>query len=138
MPTSSTWERTMNTSTEIELDSRIAEYIANPKLGDPQWEREWADLLDERHGKTRVPTVDELACALSYIENEFLLEDGQIDGEQWAEGLAFGRYPGCERDKVAAGEILPQLSRSEWARLTARADHLAEGEGMQPKFARTE
>ena len=45
-----------------------------------------------------MPTIDEFARALRYIENEYVLKD-RIDMEQWAEGLAFGRYAGDAEEK---------------------------------------
>lgn len=117
-----------------QLDREIAEYMANPKLGDPKWEREWADLLKEKHSKARMPTIDELARALRYIENEYVIKGGNIDGEQWAEGLAFGRYAGDAEDKRAATEVLGQLSRAAWLRIAERANYLAREQGDTPRY----
>lgn len=119
-----------------EIDRKIAEHLSAAKLGDPTWERQWQDLLDERHGRSRVPTVAELATALAYIEREFRLDDGVIDGEQWAEGLAFGRFSGDTHQVAAAKEMLGQLSRSQWTGIAARADYLASTHGMAPRFGR--
>jgi hypothetical protein len=80
-----------------QLDREIAEFIAKPKLGDPKWESDWAALLSEKHTKARMPTPDELARAFMYIEREYVLKDGRIDMEQWAEGLAFGQRTRADR-----------------------------------------
>src|SRR5512143_1301177 len=53
--------------TPTQLDAEIAEFLAKPKLGDPKWEREWSDLLTEKHSKARMPTIDEMARALRYV-----------------------------------------------------------------------
>ena len=117
-----------------QLDKEIAEFMANPKLGDPKWEREWSELLTEKHSKARMPTVDELARAFRYIENEYVIKDGRIDMEQWAEGLAFGRYAGDADDKHQAKEMFKQASASTWLRTAERANHLAREQGEDPRY----
>ena len=120
--------------TSAQLDREIAEYLAKPKLGDKQWEREWADLLQEKHTKARLPTIDELARAFRYIEREFTLKEGNIDGEQWAEGLAFGQYAGSAEEKRMAKEMFGQLSTAQWLRLAERANYLSQEQGEKPRY----
>lgn len=117
-----------------QLDREIAEYMANPKLGDKTWEREWSELLTERHSKARMPTVDEMARALRYVENEYVIRDGRVDMEQWAEGLAFGRYAGDAEDKRRAKEMLDQVSAATWLRAAERANYLAREQGEAPRY----
>jgi len=124
--------------TAAQLDREIAEFLAKPKLGDPAWERAWADLLTEKHSKARMPTIDELARAFSYIEREFVIKEGRIDMEQWAEGLAFGqRYCADEEDKRQAKEALKQLSRAVWLRAAERANYLLREQGEAPRYLQT-
>ena len=122
--------------TAAQLDQEIAEFLAKPKLGDPAWEREWAALLREKHSKARVPTIDEIARAIRYIENEYVLEDGRIDGEQWAEGLAFGRYAGDADTKLQAKEVFKQLSHAAWLELAERANYLAREQDETPRYVK--
>lgn len=70
------------------------------------------------------PTLDELASALSYIRSEWVLEDGWIDSEQWAEALAFARYRGEPDDYRDARECEAQLTPRQWADIAARAAHM--------------
>ncbi|HSX23393.1 MAG TPA: hypothetical protein VLE97_11520 [Gaiellaceae bacterium] len=118
-----------------QLDREIAEFMANPKLGDKTWEREWSALLTERHSKARMPTVDELARALSYVEREYVIGDGRVDMEQWAEGLAFGRYAGDAEDKRRARELLDQVPAATWLRAAERANYLAREQGESPRYS---
>ena len=120
--------------TIAQLDREIAEFLAKPKLGDPKWEREWADLLTEKHSKVRTPTIDELARALRYIENEYVIKDGRIDMEQWAEGLAFGRYAGDAENKHQAKEAFKQLPHAAWLRAAERANYLAHEQGEAARY----
>lgn len=122
--------------TPAQLDREIAEYLAKPKVGDPKWEREWASLLAEKHSKARMPTIDELARAFRYIENEYVIKNGRIDSERWAEGLAFGRYAGDATDKAQAKDALRQLSSGEWLRIAERANYLARDEGQAPRYVK--
>lgn len=124
------------TKTAAQLDREIAEFIAKPKLGDPAWEAAYRDLLSERHSKARMPTIDELSRALRYIEHEFVIRDGRIDGEQWAEGLAFGRHAGDAEGKLLAKEALEQLPRAAWLRLAERANYLAQQQGEAARYLR--
>lgn len=117
-----------------QLDREIAEFLAKPKVGDPKWEREWADLLTEKHSKARMPTIDEMARALRYVENEYVIKDGRVDMEQWAEGLAFGRYAGDAEDKRRAKEMLGQVSAATWIRAAERANYLAREQGDAPRY----
>lgn len=117
------------------LDEKIAYYKANPKLGDPQWEREWADLLVLKHSKARLPTEAELARALNYAEGEFHLR-GHVSAEQWAEGLAFGRGTPEPEDKRRVRHMIGQLSDAQWLRIAERANHLAQREGEAPRYQR--
>jgi len=117
-----------------QLDREIAEFLANPKLGDKKWERDWADLLTEKHSKARMPTIDEMARALRYVENEYVIKDGRVDMEQWAEGLAFGRYAGDAEDKRRAKEMLDQVSTATWIRAAERANYLAREQGDEPRY----
>jgi hypothetical protein len=91
----------------------------------------------------RVPTLEELASAWYFIEHEYTLKEGNIDGEQWAEGLAFGRsIDGLKKaDPVEYRELLAmakdfkgQLSDDNWAMIAARADRLRVDQGEVPKF----
>ncbi len=120
--------------TPSQLDREIAEFLAKPKVGDPKWEREWSDLLTEKHSKARMPTIDELARAFRYIEHEYNIENGRIDTEQWAEGLAFGRYAGDAEDKLQAKEALKQLSPAMWLRVAERANYIAREQGEAARY----
>jgi len=120
--------------TAVQLDREIAEFLAKPKLGDPKWEREWADLLTEKHAKARMPTIDEIARALRYVENEYVIKNGRIDMEQWAEGLAFGRYAGDADDKRQAKEAFQQLPSAAWLRAADRANYLAREQGDVARY----
>ena len=117
-----------------QLDKEIAEFMAKPKLGDPTWERAWSELLTEKHSKARMPTVDEIACALRYVEREYTLKDGPPDMEQLAEGLAFGRYAGDADDKRWAREALDQIAAAIWLRTAERANYLAREQGEAPRY----
>jgi len=117
-----------------QLDKEIAEFMTNPKLGDPTWEREWSELLTEKHSKARMPTVDELARAFRYIENEFRIKDGRVSMEQWAEGLAFGRFAGDADDKYQAKEMMKQVSAATWLRAAERANALSREQGEAPRY----
>ena len=117
-----------------QLDKEIAEFMADPKLGDPKWERQWSELLTEKHSKARMPTVDELARAFRYIENEYVIKDGRIDMEQWAEGLAFGRYAGDADDKRQAKAMIDQVSAATWLRAAERANRLAREQDEAPRY----
>lgn len=121
--------------TAAQLDREIAEFLAKPKVGDPKWEREWADLLAERHTKARMPTIDEFARALRYIENEYVLKD-RIDMEQWAEGLAFGRYAGDAEEKRRVREMIKQLPDAAWLRAAERANYLAREQDEAPRYVK--
>ena len=121
--------------TAAQLDREIAEFIAKPKLGDSKWEREWAALLTEKHSKARVPTIDELARAFSYVEREYVIKDGRIDMEQWAEGLAFGqRYAADAEDKHQAQEMLKQQPQATWLRAAERANRLSREQDEAPRY----
>lgn len=120
--------------TAAQLDHEIAEFLAKPKLGDPKWEREWADLLTEKHSKARMPTIDELARAFRYVENEYVIKDGRIDMEQWAEGLAFGRYAGDAEEKRQAKEMIKQQPQTAWLRAAERANRLSREQDEAPRY----
>jgi len=122
------------TKSPAQLEREIAEFLAKPKLGDPKWEREWANLLTEKHSKARMPTLEELARAFRYIKNEFVIKGGHIDGKQWAEGLAFGRYAGNAEEKRQAKEALKQLPHAEWLRIAERANYLAQEQGETARY----
>jgi hypothetical protein len=117
-----------------QLDKEIAEFMAKPKLGDPAWEREWSGLLTEKHSKARMPTVDEIARAVRYVEHEYTLADGGMDMEQLAEGLAFGRYAGDADDKRWARDLFNQVSAANWLRAAERANYLAREQGEAPRY----
>jgi hypothetical protein len=121
--------------TAAQLDREIAEFLAKPKLGDPTWEREWSELLTEKHSKARIPTVDEIARALNYLDNEYRSND-RYDGEQWAEGLAFGRYAADAEDKARAKEIFKQLSAAKWLQIAERANRLAFDQSEKPRYSK--
>ena len=76
------------------------------------------------------PTLDTIATAITYIFNEFRIESGWIDGEQWAEGLAFGRYRGDSEDYRMARECRDQLTSGQWSILTARAEYMRACDGF--------
>ena len=120
--------------TAAQLDHEIAEFLAKPKLGDPKWEREWADLLTEKHSKARMPTIDEIARAFRYVENEYVIKDGRIDMEQWAEGLAFGRYAGDAEEKRQAKEMIKQQPQAAWLRAAERANRLSREQDEAPRY----
>lgn len=122
--------------TAAQLDKEVAEFMANPKLGDPKWERDWADLLTEKHSKARMPTVDEVARALRYVEREYVIKGDRIDVEQLAEGLAFGRYAGDTDEKRRAKMMLDDVSAATWLRATERANHLAREQGEAARYLR--
>ncbi len=118
-----------------QLDREIAEFIAKPKLGDPKWEREWGDLLAEKHTKARLPTIDELARALTYIEREYVLREGRADMEQLAEGLAFGQRSSIDsEDKRRAKEMFEQVSSGTWLRVAERANYLSREQNEAPRY----
>jgi hypothetical protein len=122
--------------TSAQLDAEIAAFLAKPqKLGNLEWERDWAALLSEKHAKARMPTVDELAHAFAYIEREYVIKDGRIDMEQWAEGLAFGQRSGIDaEDKRVARETLKQQPTGVWLRAAERANYLAREQGEAPRY----
>lgn len=122
--------------TAAQLEKDIAEYMANPKIGDKKWEHEWADLLSEKHAKARMPTVDELARALRYIESEFVIKGGRVSAEHWAEGLAFGRYAGDDDHKFQAEHMLEQLSAGKWLRIAEQANYLAREQGEAARYVK--
>ena len=123
--------------TAAQLDAEIAEYLAHPKLGDKKWEREWSALLSEKHSKARMPTLDEIARALRYVEAEYVIKDGKVDGEQWAEGLAFGqRIAADAEDKARAKEVVGQFPDGAWMRVAERADYLAREQGEPARYVR--
>lgn len=117
-----------------QLDKEIAAFLADPKLGDRKWEREWSDLLTEKHSKARMPTVDELARAFRYVEREYVIKDGRIDMEQLAEGLAFGRYAGDADDKRHAKAMLDEVSAATWLRTAERANYLSREQDEAPRY----
>ena len=121
--------------TADQLDREIAEFLAKPKLGDPEWERSWADLLAEKHTRARTPTIDEFACAFSYIESEFVISGGRIDMEQLAEGLAFGQRHAVDAEtKLHAKEVLKQLPRAALLHAAERANYLAREQGQAARY----
>lgn len=123
--------------TPAQLDAEIAAFLAKPqKLRDPKWEREWASLLAEKHSKARAPTLDEIARALEYVEREYVIKNGHVDAEQWAEGLAFGRYAADAENKRRAKEVIGQLSTGEWRRIAERANYLARQQGEAERYSR--
>jgi len=120
--------------TPAQLDREIAEFLAKPKVGDPKWEREWAALLTEKHSKARKPTIDEIAHALSYVEREYAVK-GDINGEQWAEGLAFGQRSSIDMtDKALAKEMLKLLPEADWLLIAERANYLAQEQGEAARY----
>lgn len=111
-----------------------------PKPGTPKV------MLDEqtsepRQTSARMPTLDEVARAFSYIEHEYrgnLEKYKRIDMEQWAEGLAFGQTHGSadEVDKFQAKEALKQLTEAEWLRATERANSLLADQGESARYVK--
>ena len=83
---------------------------------------------------TRTPTEQEIADAYRYIDREYMVEDGRIDGEQWAEGLAFALYRGSEHELAIAREVRPQLTDDQWRVIAARADYLRLDQCLGPLF----
>ena len=73
--------------------------------------------------------INQLATALTYIEHEFII-DGYIDSEQWAEGLAFGRYAPSADEIRKASEAYPQLTPMQWDHIMARAEHMRSCDGF--------
>jgi len=123
------------TKTPAQLDREIAEFLSKPqKLLDPQWESDWAELLAQKHAKARMPTIDELARALRYIEREYGTKGGRVDTEQWAEGLAFGRHAGDAEEKYQAKEMFKQLTPGKWLRVAERANYLAHEQGEAARY----
>ena len=118
------------------LAADMAALLAHTKLGDLEWERAWAACLAEKHAKSRLPTLGELAHAFSYVEREFKL-GGKISGEMWAEGLAFGQRSSvdCE-DTWQAEDALAQLDARSWLIITDCADALARQEGWPERYRR--
>lgn len=88
----------------------------------------------------RMPTLDEVARAYSYIEREYtgnLEKYARIDMEQWAEGLAFGQTYGAEpEDKLQAKDALKQLPDAEWIRAAERANRLLSEQGQSAKYVK--
>lgn len=82
----------------------------------------------------RMPTDAELASAWRYIEREYTLKEGVVDGEQWAEGLAFGDYEGTADDRATVAEMKPQLTEVQWRSIAYRADYIRADQGIAPKF----
>lgn len=117
-----------------QLDKEIAEFMGKPKLGDPAWERAWSELLTEKHSKARMPTTDEVARAIRYIDNEYRLKDDRVSLEQLAEGLAFGRYAGDAEDKRRAKEMLEEISAATWLRTAERANFLSRDQLETPRY----
>jgi hypothetical protein len=79
------------------------------------------------------PTVDRIARAFGYIEREFTLKDGIIDGEMWAEGLAFhGPDRPDEFHLEQARAARSQLTDDQWVDIAARAQYLRMEQGLSP------
>jgi hypothetical protein len=89
--------------------------------------------------KLRTPTDQELADALCYIEREFVIRDGLISGEHWAEGLAMhdavAYFPASADHIAQVRAVRPQLSESAWIGIAERADYLRFSEAMAPRFS---
>lgn len=94
----------------------------------------------------RTPSLKEIAYAFRYLDHEYYLK-GDIDGEMWAEGLAFGvpdrrdRQPRpdsglTDYDVQVAREVFPQLTEQQWRALAARADYLRGEQEEDPRYAR--
>ena len=83
----------------------------------------------------RTPTIEEIAAAWHYIDNEYTLKDGGVDGEQWAEGLAFWTYAPSRDELAVAREIKPQLTDAQWQSIAARADYLRFEQHEPPRYA---
>lgn len=126
------------TKSPAQLDREIEEFLARPKkLGDPAYESEWAELLAQKHARARLPTINELAHAFSYIEREYSLKDGRISSEQWAEGLAFGQnYSVDSTDRHQANEAFKQLSEGTWLRIAERANYIAREQQLPQRYVK--
>jgi hypothetical protein len=125
-----------NKRSPAQLQRDIDEFLAKPqKLGDPKWEREWADLLTEKHSKARMPTLVEIAHAFAYIDREYTLKEGNIDMEQWAEGLAFGQRASIDAsDRRQAEDAFGQWSSAQWLRAAERANYLSREQDEAPRY----
>ena len=83
------------------------------------------------------PSDEVLARALRYLENEFVVRDGRVDGEMIAESLGFydERYPKPTSDELSyARSFAPEFDDSQWRELLARADHLRTRDGLPRRF----
>lgn len=119
-----------------ELERDLAALMGAPRLREPNYERALASALREKHTKARVPTLDELARAYSYIEREYVTRDG-IDGEQWAEGLAFGQRSSVDiEDKEQARHALEHFDHATWLTIAERANYLASEQGEPQRYKR--
>jgi predicted phosphoribosyltransferase len=119
------------------LAADMADLLARTQLGDPAWERAWAACLAEKHARSRLPTLAELAHAFSYVEREFSLRDKKISGEMWAEGLALGQRSSVDlEDQWQAEDALEQLDAASWLQVTSRANALAREHGEPERYLR--
>lgn len=84
---------------------------------------------------TRVPSLPELAHAFSYIEGEFVIQEGIVRADMWIEGLAWGgSHEIDEGDMLVAKEALPQLAPEVWIEFATAADDLRARRGIAPIF----
>ena len=84
----------------------------------------------------RTPTIEEVAGALSYLDDTYVIEDGEVDSEMLAEGLAFERRDWNRADKQAAKGLFKQLSTEEWINIAERANQLSRDQGKAPRYTK--
>lgn len=70
------------------------------------------------------PSVEDIASAYEYITREFMISDGFIHSEMWAEGLAFGSCRPSADDLRVAAEALPQLTTEQWILIAHHAQRM--------------
>lgn len=109
-----------------QINTDYAEFLSSPKPNNREWNQAWADLLTEKHATTRLPTIEELARAFSYITGQYYTVDGKIRADMWIHGLAFGQNCSIDADDVHQAQFAStQLTAAEWLRYTVAADRLA-------------
>lgn len=50
--------------------------------------------------------LEMVAAALRYAKNEWVLADGIVHSDQWAEAFAFARFPAEDNDRDMAKDII--------------------------------
>lgn len=66
--------------------------------------------------------IERVAIALRYAKNEWVLADGIIHGDQWAEAFAFGRFLPEDSEKEEAKSIIEtwEANGVEWRAFAER------------------